>query len=153
MTPACVPYVSIHLFGEENFKRGEFMAALQRQYAQTGFSTRRRTPGPSRHPAALSAAVDAAERQELVEFCLLGPLGQDDRVRLTRKIHIAPCLKRSLTTLAAAYPGIAGAAESFGADAATRHCVRRGFKCGCGCGSHLGVRSAAARNSAAPNPL
>ena len=28
VTPACVPYVSIHLFGEENFKRGEFMAAL-----------------------------------------------------------------------------------------------------------------------------
>jgi nitrate reductase delta subunit len=37
INPSCVPYAGIHLFGEENFKRGEFMAALFARYEETGF--------------------------------------------------------------------------------------------------------------------
>jgi len=74
VTPVCVPYVSIHLFGEENFKRGEFMAALHARYAEVGFTTNGELAD---HLAVLlryAAQADEAERRELAEFCLLGPV-------------------------------------------------------------------------------
>jgi nitrate reductase delta subunit len=76
VTPRCVPYVSIHLFGEENFKRGEFMAALQSQYEQAGFDSGGELPD---HLAVLlryAATLAEPARRELVEFCLLGPLAK-----------------------------------------------------------------------------
>ena len=76
VTPACVPYVSIHLFGEENFKRGEFMAALSARYAAAGFETRGELPDHLAVLLRFLAQTDEVERRELVRFCLLGPLGK-----------------------------------------------------------------------------
>jgi nitrate reductase molybdenum cofactor assembly chaperone NarJ/NarW len=76
VAPACVAYVGIHLFGEENSKRGEFMAGLNARYEQAGFACPGELPD---HLAVLlryAADTDEAERRELVEFCLLGPLGK-----------------------------------------------------------------------------
>jgi len=76
VNPRCVPYVSIHLFGEENFKRGEFMAALHSQYEQAGFECGGELPD---HLAVLlryAATLGEPARRELVEFCLLGPLAR-----------------------------------------------------------------------------
>jgi len=74
VTPACVLNVSIHLFGEENFKRGEFMAGLQARYSQTGFSTMGELPDHLSVLLRFAAQTDETERRELVEFCLLGPV-------------------------------------------------------------------------------
>lgn len=76
VTPACVPYVSIHLFGEESFKRGEFMAALSARYAAAGFETRGELPDHLSVLLRFLAQTDEAEQRELVQFCLLGPLGK-----------------------------------------------------------------------------
>ena len=74
VAPACVPYLSIHLFGEENFQRGEFMAGLQARYAQTGFNARGELPDHLAVVLRFAAQTDDRERRELVEFCLLGPV-------------------------------------------------------------------------------
>lgn len=74
VTPVCVPYVSIHLFGEENFKRGEFMAALHARYAQAGFNMRGELADHITVLLRFAAQVDEEERRELAQFCLLGPV-------------------------------------------------------------------------------
>lgn len=74
VTPACVPYVSIHLFGEENFKRGKFMAALNARYIAAGFNTYGELPDHIAVLLRFVAQIDEDERQEMIRFCLLGPL-------------------------------------------------------------------------------
>jgi nitrate reductase molybdenum cofactor assembly chaperone NarJ/NarW len=76
LSPACVPYVSIHLFGEENFKRGELMAALHARYAEVGFSPGQELPDHLAILLRFAAATDDTERHELLEYCLLKPLGR-----------------------------------------------------------------------------
>jgi nitrate reductase molybdenum cofactor assembly chaperone len=76
LSPACVPYVSIHLFGEENFKRGEFMAALHARYAEVGFCPGQELPDHLAILLRFAAATDDTERHELLEYCLLKPLGR-----------------------------------------------------------------------------
>ena len=103
--PQCVPYVSIHLFGEENFKRGEFMAALHSQYAQTDFQTHGELPDHIALLLRYAATLGEPARRELVEFCLLGPL-----VKITAALpedhpyrFVLDAVKETLRT---AYPGI-----------------------------------------------
>lgn len=74
VTPACVLYVSIHLFGEENFKRGAFMAALHARYRETGFTPSGELPDHLGNLLRYAARVEEQECRELAEFCLLGPL-------------------------------------------------------------------------------
>lgn len=74
ITPACVPYVSLHLFGEESFKRGAFMAALNARYAATGFTVSGELPDHLVVLLRFAATTDEVECRELAEFCLLGPL-------------------------------------------------------------------------------
>lgn len=76
VTPACVPYTSIHLFGEENFKRGEFMAALHARYAQAGFDSNGELPDHIAPLLRYAAQTDENERRELAAFCLLGPISR-----------------------------------------------------------------------------
>ena len=72
----CVPYVSIHLFGEENFKRGALMAALNARFAMIGFTTKGELPD---HLAVLlrfaGVLEDGAEKSELALHLLVGPVG------------------------------------------------------------------------------
>jgi nitrate reductase delta subunit len=74
VTPSCVPYLGIHLFGEENFKRGEFMAALLARYAETGFAPGGELPDHLATVLRFFAGAGEAERRELAEYCLLAPV-------------------------------------------------------------------------------
>lgn len=74
ITPACAPYASIHLFGEENFKRGEFMAALSIRLVEAGIDRRGELPDHISVLLRLAARLDQAERRELAEFVLLSAL-------------------------------------------------------------------------------
>jgi nitrate reductase assembly molybdenum cofactor insertion protein NarJ len=76
VAPQCVPYVSVHLFGEENYKRGELMAALLSAFARVGFDHGVELPD---HVSVLSrfiARVTGTERRELLSYCLREPLAR-----------------------------------------------------------------------------
>lgn len=105
VTPACVPYVSIHLFGEENFKRGEFMAALSARYAAAGFDTRGELPDHLAMLLRFLAQTDEAERRELIQFCLLGPLGKMIAA-LTEENPYRALLETVREVLTSAYPDL-----------------------------------------------
>ncbi|MBX7259663.1 MAG: nitrate reductase molybdenum cofactor assembly chaperone [Candidatus Hydrogenedentes bacterium] len=38
LAPVCVPYVSVHIFGAESFKRAELMTGLKAAYERVGFT-------------------------------------------------------------------------------------------------------------------
>jgi nitrate reductase delta subunit len=105
VTPACVPYVSIHLFGEENFKRAEFMAALLGRYRQAGFETCDELPDHVSVLLRFLAQTDEAERRELIQFCLLGPLGKMVAA-LAVENPFRALLEAVSRMLHAAYPGL-----------------------------------------------
>jgi len=147
VSPACVPYVSVHLLGEENFKRGAFMAALHRRYQETGFSTGGELPDHLAVLLRFAAETHEAERRELVQFCLLGPL---DRMieALAAENPYCGLLATVREVLRAAYPDLEPAPSP------REQRQRPGVSCGatssaCGCGAVLdhGAR-ASARSSA-----
>jgi nitrate reductase delta subunit len=105
VTPACVAYVSIHLFGEENFKRGEFMAGLHARYRQAGFDPRGELPDHLALLLRYTAQTEEAERRELVEFCLLGPIGKMIAA-LNEANPYRALLEAVRATLQAAYPDV-----------------------------------------------
>jgi nitrate reductase delta subunit len=76
INPAAVPYVGIHLFGEENFKRGEFMAALRHQYESAAFDPGWELPDHLATLLRYLPASAAEEREEFVSHCLLGPVAR-----------------------------------------------------------------------------
>lgn len=39
LSPACTPYLSVHIFGDESFKRAELMAGLAEAYSREAFSS------------------------------------------------------------------------------------------------------------------
>ena len=108
VTPACVPYVSIHLFGEENFKRAEFMAALQARYAEVGFDPAGELPDHIAVLARFAAQAGEEERRELAEFCLLHPL--ERMIGSLREGHPYRTVLSDLRdTFRAAYPDLVAA--------------------------------------------
>jgi nitrate reductase delta subunit len=132
VSPACVLYVSIHLFGEENFKRGEFMAALHARYQSAGFSPKGELPDHLSVLLRFAAQTDEAERRELVEFCLLGPVGKMIAA-LGEANPYRSVLEAVRDTLTTAYPGIKPAMspiEQMRQHGATCPTVSSG--CGCG---------------------
>ncbi len=133
VTPACVAYVSIHLFGEENFKRGEFMAGLYERYSQAGFTTSGELPDHLSVLLRFVAETDEAERQELTEFCLLGPLGKMIAA-LTGENPYRALLEAVRDVLQAAYPDVTPALSPL------EQMQQHGGACaaiasGCACGS------------------
>jgi nitrate reductase delta subunit len=110
VTPVCVPYVSIHLFGEENFKRGEFMAALQARYRQAGFDARGELPDHLAVLLRFAARTDEPERRELFQFCLLGPVARMIEA-LSETNPYRSLLQAVRETLQGAYPEMRPAAS------------------------------------------
>lgn len=105
VTPRCVPYASIHLFGEENFKRGEFMAALRARYAEVGFETGGELPDHVGTLLRFAAAIGEEERADLCRHVLLGPLGRMSAA-LDAEHPYRPILEAAREVLLAAHPGV-----------------------------------------------
>jgi nitrate reductase molybdenum cofactor assembly chaperone len=105
VTPRCVPYVSIHLFGEENFKRGEFMAALHHRHASLDLDPGVELPDHLAVMLRYAAALQEPQRRELVEYCLLGPLAKMINLLSHNEPyrHLLECVDE---VLRAAYPGL-----------------------------------------------
>jgi len=70
LTPACAPYLSVHLFGEGNFKRSKLMTGLAETYTNLGIHYERELPDH------LSIVLSALNRlpadlfRDLVALCL-----------------------------------------------------------------------------------
>lgn len=74
VAPASAPYVGVHLFGEESFKRAHLMAQLVGRFRAVGFD-----PGNelADHVAVLlrfAGHVGSEERSDLVRWCLAVPI-------------------------------------------------------------------------------
>ena len=106
--PACSLDVSIHLFGEENYQRGAFMARLNERYAEAGFDAGGELPGHLGLLLRFYALAEAEERRELVEYCLLGPVSK--MIRLLEAGHpYGLALQAVAAGLRACHPGLAPA--------------------------------------------
>ena len=73
MSPACVPYISVYLFGEEDIRRNAFMAGLQARYEESGFSYSGDLPDHLSIILRFAATTNPKEIRELAEFCFLHP--------------------------------------------------------------------------------
>lgn len=132
INPSCVPYVSIHLFGEENFKRGEFMAKLGARYQALGFDSGMELTDHLAVLLRFLAVVDEEERRDLVRFCLLAPL---ERMVGSLKNPYAALLEAIRALLRAEFPGLEAAPLPV---EQARHEMSAGcsaLSTACGCGS------------------
>ena len=148
VTPACVPYVSIHLFGEENFKRGEFMAALSARYASAGFDARGELPDHIAVLLRFIAQTDEAERREMIEFCLLGPLGKMIAALADANPYRA-LLQTVREVLTAAYPAVKAAPSPLEQMQTHGACSTVDAACG-GCGTAHHSNTPSLHNSLTP---
>lgn len=68
--PQCIPYVSVHLFGEESFKRAEIMAGLQEVYQKKKFDSGKELPDHLAVILRFAPHFSSEEWQDMVHFCL-----------------------------------------------------------------------------------
>jgi len=105
ITPACVLYVGVHLFGEDNSKRARFMAALQARYRESGFHAAGELADHLAVILRYAAATAEVECRELAAYCLLGALekmlGALDRTNPYRSL-----MEAVYAALKAACPGV-----------------------------------------------
>ncbi|GMU91065.1 MAG: hypothetical protein AMXMBFR4_01230 [Candidatus Hydrogenedentota bacterium] len=74
VNPLCVPYLSVHLFGQESFKRAELMTGLKAKYEARGFDYGAELPD---HLSVVLQAVSCFsddEWDELRTYCIEKPL-------------------------------------------------------------------------------
>ncbi len=136
INPACVPYVSIHLFGEENFKRGEFMARLGARYQELQFDAGIELADHLAILLRFLTIVEEEERRELLHFCLLAPLARMAG-SLKDENPYAALLQTIQLFLKAEFPGLEAAplpADQMRQGMAAG-CSALSTACGCGAGA------------------
>lgn len=74
VAPSCIPYVGVHLHGEESFKRGELLARLKDEFAVRDFSASNELPDHVAVLLSFSTRLAAEERDELESYLLSGPV-------------------------------------------------------------------------------
>lgn len=74
ISPQCVPYLSVFLFGEESFKRAELMTGLKAAYENAGFDCGPELPDHLAVVLRFAAAFEPEEWAELMCWCVPGPL-------------------------------------------------------------------------------
>ena len=74
VAPVCVPYVSVHLFGEESFKRAELMAGLCAAFERSNFDRGRELPDHLCVILRFAPNFSDEEWTDMVRHCLLGPI-------------------------------------------------------------------------------
>lgn len=74
LAPMCIPYASVHLFGEESFKRAEVMTALQAAYTRVGFDRGGELPDHIALMLRAAPRFGEAEWSEVRDMLVRGPL-------------------------------------------------------------------------------
>ena len=70
LAPSCAPYLSVHLFGEESFKRPQLMAGLKARYIEKGFNTGGELPDHVGIVLQFAPQFETDEWQDLCHHCL-----------------------------------------------------------------------------------
>ncbi|MBI3119283.1 MAG: molecular chaperone TorD family protein [Candidatus Hydrogenedentes bacterium] len=73
--PQCVPYLSVYLFGEQSFKRAELMTGLAQAYERAGCDRGNELPDHLAVVLRFAPHFAGDEWDEMVQWCLRGPLG------------------------------------------------------------------------------
>jgi len=76
LAPRCVPYLSVHLFGAESFKRARLMTGLDDAYRRAGLDRGGELPDHLGVVLAFADAFGAEEWDELLRLCLARPLAR-----------------------------------------------------------------------------
>ncbi|MEK7703910.1 MAG: nitrate reductase molybdenum cofactor assembly chaperone [Myxococcota bacterium] len=76
LSPVCVPYLSVHVFGEESFKRAQLMTGLADAYTRASLPSIEELPDHLSVVLRRAGAFTPEEWQELVQYCLREPLGK-----------------------------------------------------------------------------
>ncbi len=74
--PQCAPYLSVHLFGEENFRRADLMAGLKGVYERQGPCGLAELPDHLAVVLKQNALFGEEEWEELASLCLLPVLAK-----------------------------------------------------------------------------
>ena len=74
VAPTAAPYVGVHLFGEESFKRAHFMAQLVERFQALGFSPGSELPDHLGVLLRFADRIDGEERRDLERWCLAVPV-------------------------------------------------------------------------------
>ncbi|HMX62237.1 MAG TPA: molecular chaperone TorD family protein [Candidatus Sumerlaeota bacterium] len=74
LNPSCPPYLSVHLFGEESFKRAILMTGLAAAYDRAGFDRGSELPDHISVVLRFAPQFGAEEWDDLARFCLPTPL-------------------------------------------------------------------------------
>ncbi|MDK9699354.1 MAG: molecular chaperone TorD family protein [bacterium] len=74
--PRCTPLLSIHLFGEEDYRRGEFMVKLGELYEVYGTELGSSLPDHIAVVVGFAAKLNFEEREDLFHHCLRTPLSK-----------------------------------------------------------------------------
>lgn len=74
VAPASAPYVGIHLFGEESFKRAHLMSRLIERFRALGFDPGNELPDHLGVLLRFARHLDAEEQSDLVRWCLTLPV-------------------------------------------------------------------------------
>lgn len=72
LSPVCVPYVSVHLFGDESFKRAGLMGGFADAYRRAGFDPGSELPDHVATILTFVPCMSLDEQRDLVE-CVLRP--------------------------------------------------------------------------------
>ncbi|HVZ24007.1 MAG TPA: molecular chaperone TorD family protein [Vicinamibacterales bacterium] len=70
LSPVCVPYASVHLFGDESFKRAGLMGALAEAYRDAGFEPGHELPDHVATMFRFLPKMTPEEQQDLAHFVL-----------------------------------------------------------------------------------
>lgn len=76
LAPRCVPYLSVHLFGAESFKRARLMTGLDEAYRRAGFDRGGELPDHLGVVLRFADAFGAEDWEELLALCLGRPLAR-----------------------------------------------------------------------------
>jgi len=71
LAPSCVPYLSVHLFGEGSYQRARLMAGLAEAQSRAGFDRGPELPDHLAVVLRFAPHMDPEEWRELVRFCLI----------------------------------------------------------------------------------
>lgn len=74
LSPRCVPYLSVHLFGQESFERAKLMTGLDSVYRRAGIDRGGELPDHVALVLTHAEAFGDEDWAELVEHCLARPL-------------------------------------------------------------------------------
>lgn len=71
LAPCCVPYLSVHLFGEGSYQRARLMAGLAEAQSRAGFDRGPELPDHLAVVLRFAPRMEPEEWRELVRFCLV----------------------------------------------------------------------------------